>query len=47
MATSEDIRNSVNRITPFVALSPDLPQSQEMKRMAAALIPISNKRDRY
>ena len=47
MATSEDIRNSVNRITPFVSLSPDLPQSREMKRMAAALIPISNKRDRY
>jgi len=47
MSTGEDIRNSVNRITPFVALSPDLPQSREMKRMAAALIPISNKRDRY
>jgi flagellar biosynthesis protein FlhG len=45
VGTSEDIRNSVNRITPFVALSPDLPQSREMKRMAAALIPISNKRD--
>ena len=25
IATSEDIRNSVNRITPFVALSPDSP----------------------
>ncbi len=40
--TSEDIRNSVNRITPFVALSPDLPPSREMKRMAERLIPISN-----
>jgi hypothetical protein len=39
MSTGEDIRNSVNRIAPFVALSPDLPQSREMKRMAAALIP--------
>jgi MinD-like ATPase involved in chromosome partitioning or flagellar assembly len=37
MATSEDIRNSVNRITPFVVLSPDLPHSREMKRMAARL----------
>ncbi|TRZ76065.1 MAG: MinD/ParA family protein [Deltaproteobacteria bacterium] len=37
MATSEDIRNSINRITPFVALSPDLPPSQEIKRMAARL----------
>ena len=37
--TSEDIRNSVNRITPFVALSPDSLVSREMKRMAAALTP--------
>ena len=37
MATSEDIRNSVNRITPFVALSPDLPLSREMKRIAVRL----------
>ena len=42
IATSEHIRNSVNRITPFVALSPDLPPSLEMKRMAEQLIPISN-----
>jgi len=42
IATSEHIRNSVNRITPFVALSPDLPPSLEMKRMAERLIPISN-----
>jgi flagellar biosynthesis protein FlhG len=39
--TSGDIRNSVNRITPFVALSPDLPPSREMKRMAEQLIPVS------
>ena len=39
IATSEDIRNSVNRITPFVALSPDSPHSREMKRMAAPLTP--------
>jgi flagellar biosynthesis protein FlhG len=37
IATSEDIRNSVNRITPFVALSPDSPHSLEMKRMTARL----------
>jgi len=37
IATGEDIRNSINRITPFVVLSPDLPQSLEMKRMAAHL----------
>lgn len=37
MATSEDIRNSINRITPFVVLSPDLPPSREMKRMAERL----------
>ena len=37
MASSDDIRNSVNRITPFVALSPDLPQSREMKQMALKL----------
>jgi hypothetical protein len=37
MATSEDIRNSVNRITPFVALTPDLPQSREIKQMAVRL----------
>jgi MinD-like ATPase involved in chromosome partitioning or flagellar assembly len=37
IATSEHIRNSVNRITPFVVLSPDLPPSREMKRMAARL----------
>lgn len=39
LPSSEDIRNSVNRITPFVALSPDLPPSREMKRMAARLTP--------
>lgn len=39
LATSEDIRNSINRITPFVALYPNLPQSREMMRMAARLIP--------
>jgi flagellar biosynthesis protein FlhG len=37
LAASEDIRNSVNRITPFVALSPDLPQSREIKQMALRL----------
>ena len=37
MATSEDIRNSVNRITPFLAVYPDLPQSREMKRIAVRL----------
>jgi MinD-like ATPase involved in chromosome partitioning or flagellar assembly len=37
LAAGEDIRNSINRITPFVALSPDLPQSREIKRMAARL----------
>ena len=37
IATSEDIRNSVNRITPFVVLSPDSPHSREIKRMAARL----------
>ncbi|HLA27981.1 MAG TPA: P-loop NTPase [Syntrophales bacterium] len=37
MATSDDISNSVNRITPFVALTPDLPQSREMERMAFRL----------
>ena len=42
IATSEDICNSVNKITPFVVLSPDLPHSLEMKQMAERLIPISN-----
>ena len=37
MASSEDIRNSVNRITPFVALTPDLPQSRDIKQMAIRL----------
>ncbi len=37
LATSEDIRKSVNRITPFLVLSPDSPQSREMKRMAERL----------
>jgi len=37
IAASEEIRNSINRITPFVALSPDSPHSREMKRMAARL----------
>ena len=37
ISASEDIHNSVNRITPFVVLSPDLPQSREMKRMAISL----------
>ena len=37
MAASEDIRNSVNRITPFVALTPDLPQSREIQQMALKL----------
>jgi len=44
IATSEDIRNSINRITPFAALYPDLPQSREMKRIAGLLIPDSTKR---
>ena len=35
--SSDDIRNSVNRITPFVALSPDSAVSREMERMAARL----------
>jgi flagellar biosynthesis protein FlhG len=39
LPTSEDIRNSVNRITPFVAWSPDLPPSREIKRMAVRLTP--------
>lgn len=37
VSASEDIRKSVNRITPFVALSPDAPHSREMKRMAARI----------
>jgi flagellar biosynthesis protein FlhG len=37
IAASEDIRSSVNRITPFVNLSPEAPHSREMKRMAARL----------
>ena len=37
MASSDDIRNSVNRITPFVVLSPDTLNSREMKRMATLL----------
>jgi len=37
VAASKDIHNSVNRITPFVALSPDSPHSREMARMAAQL----------
>lgn len=45
MVTGEDIRNSVNRIKPFVALSPDLPQSREMRRMAEWLIRLSKERD--
>lgn len=38
IATNSDILNSVNRITPFVALDPDLPHSREMKWMAARLL---------
>jgi MinD-like ATPase involved in chromosome partitioning or flagellar assembly len=41
IATSEDIRNSINRITPFVVLSPDSPHSREMKRMAERLTQIT------
>ncbi len=37
IATSDDILKSINRITPFVALSPGSAQSQEIKRMAACL----------
>ena len=37
ISTSDEIRNSVNRITPFVVLSPDTINSREMKRMAALL----------
>ena len=37
LATSEDIGKSVNRVTPFLVLSPDSPQSREMKRMAERL----------
>ena len=37
IGTSEDIRNSINRIAPFVILSPDLLPSRELKRMAAQL----------
>jgi flagellar biosynthesis protein FlhG len=47
LATSDDIRNSINRITPFVVLSPDLPQSLEMRRMAAEIIPFINRGDRH
>jgi hypothetical protein len=32
-----EIRSSVNRITPFLVRSPDLPQNREMIRMAAWL----------
>ena len=37
IATSEDIRDSVNRVTPFVVQSPDSSHSREIKRMAAQL----------
>jgi flagellar biosynthesis protein FlhG len=37
MGASEDVLNSINRITPFVALSPESSHSREMKRMAARL----------
>jgi flagellar biosynthesis protein FlhG len=37
IGTSEEIRNSVNRITPFLVLSPDLPHSREMNQMAVRL----------
>ena len=39
IAASDDVRNSINRITPFVALSPEAPHSQEMARIAAQLQP--------
>jgi flagellar biosynthesis protein FlhG len=37
IGTSEEILISVNRITPFLVLSPDVPPSREMKQMALKL----------
>jgi len=38
LGTSEDIPNSINRITPFVVLYPDSKYSQEMKSMAVRMM---------
>jgi hypothetical protein len=37
IGTSEEIRNSVNRITPYVVLSPELAPTREMIRITAQL----------